>query len=157
LLDIGPRADGRIPVIMEERLREIGDWLNINGEAIYGTRPWKQSRQWSTGAQPKVDYNQEFKSAYDVSKLAEKPEAGKAAIDAFFTSKGSSVYAILPRWPGRQFAVQQINASQVKSVILLGVNQSLQWKASGNAVSVELPDLPQELMAQPAWVLKIAE
>lgn len=42
LLDIGPTADGRIPVIMQERLLEIGEWLKINGEAIYGTRPWSK-------------------------------------------------------------------------------------------------------------------
>jgi len=40
LLDIGPTADGRIPVIMQQRLMEIGDWLSVNGEAIYGSRPW---------------------------------------------------------------------------------------------------------------------
>jgi alpha-L-fucosidase len=38
LLNIGPRADGGIPVIMQERLAEIGGWLKVNGEAIYGTR-----------------------------------------------------------------------------------------------------------------------
>ena len=38
LLNVGPTADGRIPVIMEERLREIGKWLNVNGRAIYETR-----------------------------------------------------------------------------------------------------------------------
>jgi alpha-L-fucosidase len=40
LLDVGPTSDGRIPVIMQERLIEIGNWLKVNGEAIYGTKPF---------------------------------------------------------------------------------------------------------------------
>ena len=39
LLDVGPAADGRIPVIMQERLLQIGAWLKINGQAIYGSQP----------------------------------------------------------------------------------------------------------------------
>ncbi len=40
LLDVGPAGDGTIPVIMEERLLQIGEWLAVNGEGIYGTRPY---------------------------------------------------------------------------------------------------------------------
>ena len=41
LINIGPTKDGIIVPIFEERLRQLGAWLSINGEAIYGSRPWK--------------------------------------------------------------------------------------------------------------------
>jgi alpha-L-fucosidase len=43
LLNIGPRADGTIPEILQERLRDIGDWLAVNGAAIYASAPWIRS------------------------------------------------------------------------------------------------------------------
>lgn len=43
LLNIGPTADGRIPVIMEERLRQMGKWLKVNGEGIYSSRKYINS------------------------------------------------------------------------------------------------------------------
>lgn len=154
LLDIGPSADGTIPVIMAERLHQIGDWLRVNGEAIYGTRPWNETRQWSTGEMPQTQYNSEFNSGYDVSKLTGEPENGKAVIEAFFTTKGDDVYAILPRWPQQKFLLKNISA--VKSVTLLGSSQPVKFEAETGGIAVELPPLPEELMHQPAWVLKIS-
>ena len=48
LLNIGPAADGTIPVIMQQRLIDLGNWLRINGEGIYDTRAWKKAPGDST-------------------------------------------------------------------------------------------------------------
>ena len=155
LLDIGPDADGTIPVVMEERLIQIGDFLKVNGDAIYGTKPWKKTRQWGGGEQPKIEYNKEYSTAYDVTKLAGKPAAGKAGIESFFTAKGNAVYAILPRWPGKTFLLRDVAAA--KSVTLLGGSGPLKFKPGKDGLSVMMPELPEELMQQPAWVLKVSQ
>ena len=155
LLDIGPAADGTIPPIMEERLLQIGSWLHINGDAIYGTKPWKTTRQWVRGQAAQVAYNKEFESTYDVSTLID-PAPGKPGIEAFFTAKGRDVYAILPRWPGRQLQITE-GGLQPKSVSLLGSSSPVRFKTTGASVTLDLPDLPQDLLGQPMWVLKISQ
>jgi alpha-L-fucosidase len=157
LLDIGPDADGTIPVIMEQRLAEIGAWLAINGEAIYGTRPFTVSKQWSAGEVPKIDYNKEYDSSYDVAKLTGPQPAGKASIEAFFTRKGRDVYAILTRWPGRRFTWKDTGALAPKTISLVGAPGALRFTREGAAITVELPALPEPLLSQPLWVLKLTQ
>lgn len=72
LLDIGPTADGRIPVIMQQRLIQIGDWLKVNGEAMYGTRT-QDARIRVEGKRPGQDYG-EFRVKYDLmDQIGENP------------------------------------------------------------------------------------
>jgi len=157
LLDIGPDADGTIPVIMEQRLAEIGSWLSVNGDAIYGTRPHAVSKQWSDGEVPKIDYNKEYDSTYDVSKLTGRQPAGKASIEAFFTRKGRDVYAILTRWPGGRFVWKDAGALAPKAITLLGGQGALRFTKTGSAIAVDLPSLPEQLLSQPLWVLKLSQ
>ena len=155
LLDIGPRADGGIPVVMEERLTQLGEWLRPNGEAIYGTHAWKRASQWSQGTVPKLEQS-EFRSEYDISKLVDEPRSGYARIEAFFTAKGDSVYAIVPHRPETSFALNDASARPGSKFTLLETGDELPWRAEGGRVIVEWPaNLQSKLPNRQAYVLKM--
>jgi len=156
-LNVGPSADGKIPVIMQERLLQIGSWLDVYGESIYGTRKWKRSCQWSNG-------NREFdfkkgKAYIDgdyILKLTVDPIKGKAHKQMFFTQKGNTVYVILPKWPGNSFSIKDIDLKANSKVTLLGTNQRLNVKKSGKDLKVNIPNYkPEWNLPSEAYVVKI--
>ncbi len=139
LLDIGPAADGTIPVVMEERLTQMGEWLKTNGDAIYGTKPWKKSRQFSPGEVPKMDVNKEFNTPYEITDYVDRKKPGQAVIEAFFTSKGRDVYAIFPEPRRGDWVMQDVAVSGSTHVQALGSSEELRWDRAANGIRVHFP------------------
>ncbi len=156
LLDIGPAADGTIPVIMEERLIEMGEWLAVNGEAIYGTRPFRENRQWSGGEIPKANYGSQFMVQYDINEVTGKKTGDRAIVDAFFTKKENNLYAITPRWPGDSLVLKNLKASPNTEITLLGHEGALTWKKDGENIVIETPRLsPDDASPQKIYAFKV--
>lgn len=71
LLNVGPTADGRIPVIQQQRLKDIGDWLGVNGEAIYNSRVWDGA---DNAALPDIYYTKHGNNLYVIcTKFPQNP------------------------------------------------------------------------------------
>jgi len=156
LLDIGPTADGRIPVIMQQRLIEIGDWLKVNGEAIYGTRYAGRSCQWSEGKRPGQKFG-EYMVKYDLmEQIGQKPKGDMAVKQAFFTKKPNALYAITPGWPGPKLLLRDIKVPATAEITLLGHEAKLAYRVAGTTLEIEVPCLtPDQLPCQHAFTFKI--
>lgn len=147
LLNIGPKPDGTIPEESITSLQDIGRWMKINGEAIYGTTRWEVSKEGPTNL--------------DVSGTQHREEHGFennfTAEDIWFTTKGNSIFALSMKWPeSDQVLIKSLNKSKVNNiqqVSLLGSDQELTWKQAEDGLSVNLPKDGE--LNEHGYVLKI--
>ncbi|MEO6314157.1 MAG: alpha-L-fucosidase [Chitinophagaceae bacterium] len=157
LLDIGPDEHGKIPPIMQERLLQIGDWMKINGEAIYNTVRWKKVSQWSDGLQ---DYKPATGSGDLLLKLTIDPDPGYAVKEVFYTYNPSTnaLYAILPRYPdNNQVVLKSITLPPGTAISFLSTKADLEWKQTGENIVISLPPYnPNTIKAPYAYAIKIS-
>ena len=131
LVNVGPRADGIIPEETQNTLREIGSWLKVNGDAIYGTRPWSKFGEGPTAVVEGSFHDTEA-----------KPFTSE---DFRFTTKGTALYAIELAWPaGNEAIIRSLDSATlagnvIESVRLLGYQAPLRHERKPDGVHVHLP------------------
>lgn len=152
LLDIGPTADGRIPVIMQQRLVDIGAWLKINGEAIYDTKAWENTRQWSPGKRPDVK-EASYMSGYNITQMVQ-PSKEQAFIEMFFTKKPDALYCIVPRFE-EQLRIRNYTAAKNAQFSILGCSKPISWKQQGKDCVINLSGLRPGDIPKEMFVVKI--
>ena len=133
LLNVGPTPDGLIPQPCIDCLTEVGKWMDINGEAIYGSSPW---RVFHDGPPQK--------------------NSGSPA-EIRFTTKGNSIYAICLGWPDKEVLVkslgkQGISGRTITAVSMLGAKDEVKWQQTDDGLTLTVPPVQP---CQHAFVYRI--
>jgi len=136
LLNVGPTPQGLIPQPCIDCLTEVGKWMDINGEAIYGTSPW---RVWHDGPS----------------------DSHRSPAEIRFTAKGNSLYAICLGWPDKEVLVKSLGKQglpdkTIMSVKMLGSKDEVQWQQTDDGLTLTVPPV-QPCQHAVVYRIKLAE
>ena len=134
LLNVIQRPDGSLDDEVVELLGEIGAWMKVNGEAIYGTRPWRVFGEGETSGETGA-----FKEDFEFS-----------AADIRFTQAkdGSAIYVIALGWPDdNQLQIRALSEVPINSIELLGSAEKIAFAQNDGVLRVHLPTQPVSVIA----------
>jgi alpha-L-fucosidase len=115
LLSLSPSGNGEVPWLQAERFLAIGQWLRVNGGAIYGTRPWERHAGVSG-----------------------------EGLGVRYTASDDAVHAVVLGTPERREVDIDVRLADGATVSLEGRRGELQWRSLPNGIRVELPERPFE-------------
>ena len=126
-----------------ENMWEIGDWLQINGEAIYGTRPFfkpdaqcHRLPQWPYPKEAqKMTKDQRYWWRYQ-----QTLDIASKAGPYYYTTKKDALYVIHWGWPSDELMIPGIRAKESSSIRMLGVDKDLIWHQQGQNLVIRTPD-----------------
>lgn len=130
LLNICPCSDGTIPQEQQNIMLAIGDWLNVNGESIYGSKCWKRFGEGET---------ETTKGSFSDNK-----EVAYTSQDLRFTTKGDTLYVTMLEWGEGSITVKSltpdvIGDSQILNVEMLGSSEKIEWEVTDEGLKLSLP------------------
>jgi len=131
LLNITPTAAGEIPQPVQDRLIEMGQWLNTNGEAIYGTRPW-------------TVYG-EGPAKVTEGHLSERKNKDNTEEDVRFTQKDGALYALLLDVPSKDVEIRALGKKaallkkEIKNIEIIGSNEKVSWETNDDFLKINKP------------------
>jgi len=131
MVGIGPDGNGRFHPTAVSQLKEVGEWLRVNGEGIYATRP-RDGDLWSEG--PDIRFTR--------------------------TKNGSTIYAFALQWPGEKLVLRSLRLAGNGSVRMLGTGEQLRWSQSESGIEVQLPPAMEAQSRRPcrfAWAFEIRQ
>jgi alpha-L-fucosidase len=130
LLNVGPDGTGTIPPKSVENLLAVGEWLKVNGDAIYGTNPWKVTHEGPTGIAIKgTEHRNKHGFKLDVT-----------SEDFWFTKKGDTLYvSAMSRPEGNTVLIKSLKGLPISGISVLGETGNIQWLEKEDGIEVTLP------------------
>lgn len=159
LLNISPMGDGPIPDNQGRTLLAVGDWLRVNGEALYGSRPWiRMGEGPSVPAEAPGDWKG-GSTAVETPPIRRKSMPALSEADFRFTTAANHLYVFgykRPAGPASQVRIVSLAAgkAQVARVTLLGNGQPLTYSQTAEALLVTVPPLTLT-GPDPGYILKV--